>query len=381
MIIPFSKPFVSPSCASDVERTLQNSSTAGGGAQTEKSQQKLVDLGHGKSALLTNSATAALEMAAILCDLKPGDEVIMPSFTFVSTANAFVLRGAVPVFIDIESENFNIDPEKIKSAITSKTKAIVVVHYAGVACQMERITKLANDHGLLVVEDAAQGIGSSATMGKLGSIGSLGCLSFHSTKNLSSGEGGALLINDVSMIERAEIIWEKGTNRKSFRDGKVDKYTWVDVGSSFLPSEITATILLDQLNNLREINAYRKACWENYHEALGSSLKDTNIQLPSKSDFKNFNAHMFQMLLKSKNNRDEFIDEMGIQGITVAAHYVPLHSSPAGKRFGRTSGELRVTNEVSDRLVRLPMWSDTEMPQHYIIEHCVKSLEKLKNDR
>lgn len=311
-------------------------------------------------ALLTHSCTGALEMAALLLDLQPGDEVIMPSFTFVSTANAFVLRGAVPVFVDIRADTLNIDETLIEAAITPRTKAICVVHYAGVGCEMDSIMQLAAKHGVAVVEDAAQGILSSYRGRPLGGIGGFGALSFHETKNVISGEGGALLINDPAHVQRAEIIREKGTNRSQFFRGQVDKYTWVDVGSSYLPGEIIAAFLAAQLEHAHEITARRLALWGRYHAWAAPLEDDGLVRRPIVPAHCVHNAHMYYLLLPSLQARSAFIDSLKEDGVGAVFHYIPLHSSPAGKRFGRTSGAMTVTDDSSDRLVRLPLWVGLE---------------------
>lgn len=313
-----------------------------------------------KVALLTQSCTAALEMAAILANLVPGDEVIMPSFTFVSTANAFVLRGAVPVFVDIRADTLNIDEAQIEAAITPRTKAICVVHYAGVACEMDAIMALARHHGLLVIEDAAQAISSTYKGRPLGSIGELGALSFHETKNVISGEGGALLVNDEAYIARAEIIREKGTNRSKFFRGQVDKYTWVDIGSSYLPSEIIAAFLAAQLDESDRIYARRMAIWDRYHSWAEPYEHQGVLRRPIVPENCTHNAHMYYLLLPSMEARTNFIASLKQRDIGAVFHYIPLHSSPAGQRYGRAHGELPVTNDISERLVRLPFWIGLE---------------------
>ncbi|KRG80670.1 TDP-4-oxo-6-deoxy-D-glucose aminotransferase [Stenotrophomonas pavanii] len=312
------------------------------------------------ASLLTHSCTAALEMAALLLDLEDGDEVIMPSYTFVSTSNAFVLRGAVPVFVDIRADTLNIDETLIEAAITPRTKAICVVHYAGVACEMDEILAIASRHGLAVVEDAAQGIMSTYKGRPLGTIGDLGALSFHETKNIISGEGGALLCRDRTHAERAEIIREKGTNRSRFFRGQVDKYTWVDVGSSFLPGEITAAFLSAQMDAAEDITARRLAIWERYHawaaphEAAGRLVRPT---IPAHTTH---NAHMYYMLLPSLEARTAFIQSLRTQGVQAVFHYIPLHSSPAGASHGRVGSAMQVTDNLSERLVRMPLWVGVE---------------------
>ncbi len=311
-------------------------------------------------ALLTHSCTAALEIAAMVAGLEEGDEVIMPSYTFVSSANAFVLRGAVPVFVDIRPDTLNIDESKIEAAITKKTKAIVPVHYAGVACEMDTIMAIAQKHNLLVIEDAAQGICADYKGRPLGSIGHMGAFSFHETKNVISGEGGALLINDVRFIEAAEIVREKGTNRSRFFRGQVDKYTWVDIGSSYLPGEVIAAFLLAQLQEAQAITQRRKAIWQQYHEFFAAYEQAGRLIRPSiPADAEN-NAHMYYIILKDLADRTEFIMHMKEHDVNCVFHYVPLHSSPAGKRFSRVSGAMTHTETLSDRLVRLPLWIGIE---------------------
>ncbi len=305
---------------------------------------------------LTHSCTAALEMAAILADLGPGDEVIMPSFTFVSTANAVVLRGAVPVFVDIRSDTLNIDECLIEQAITPRTKAIVAVHYAGTACAMEEIMAIATKHDLLVIEDAAQALMSQYKGRFLGTIGHFGCFSFHETKNIISGEGGALLINDSKFIERAEIIREKGTNRSCFFRGQVDKYTWVDVGSSFLPGELIAAFLYGQLEHAdRIINARQQICIH-YFESLRPFEDLGFLRLPFCPDDCRNNGHIFYILTKSLYERTRMIDHLNSRGIGAVFHYVPLHSSPAGRKFGVVANSMKITEDVSDRILRLPLF-------------------------
>lgn len=308
-----------------------------------------------KKAFLTHSGTGALEMAAILCGIGPGDEVIMPSFTFVSTASAFVLRGSVPIFVDIRKDTLNIDEKLIQRAITPRTKAIVVIHYAGVPCDMDAISAIARHHGLLVVEDAAQALLSGWRGCMAGSIGQLGCLSFHETKNVTSGEGGALLVNDEKMVERAEIIYEKGTDRMRFIRGEIDKYTWVDVGSSYLAGELMAAHLFAQLEHAEAITTRRRAIHARYLEGLRSLELNGSATLPVDLDGVTHNGHNFYLILPDHATRERLIRHLKAQGIQAVFHYVPLHSSPAGKRYGRTDGELRVTDTISDCLVRLPL--------------------------
>lgn len=333
-----------------------NSMLSGDGPFTKRCHEWLVQKNGACKALLTHSCTAALEMAAILAELQPGDEVIMPSYTFVSSANPFVLRGAVPVFVDIRSDTLNIDETLIEAAITSKTRAIVPVHYAGVACEMEVIMDIAKRHGLLVIEDAAQGVMSTYKGRPLGSIGDMGCYSFHETKNVISGEGGALLINNPKFADRAEIIREKGTNRSLFFRGQVDKYTWVDQGSSYLPGEVIAAFLCAQLEAADEITDKRMVIWNKYHTAFADFEADGLLKRPVIPDGCSHNAHMYYVLLPSLAKRTFFIDKLKERDIYSVFHYIPLHSSPAGLKFSRFEGDMSNTNELSDRLVRLPLW-------------------------
>lgn len=308
--------------------------------------------------LLTHSCTAALEMAAILADVQPGDEIIIPSYTFVSTANAFVLRGGVPVFVDIRADTLNIDESLFEAAITARTKAIVPVHYAGVGCEMDTIMDIACRHGLMVIEDAAQGVMATYKGRPLGAIGDLGCFSFHETKNIISGEGGALLINNPALAERAEIIREKGTNRSQFFRGQVDKYTWVDVGSSYLPGEIIAAFLWAQLEEAQSITVRRLGLWQRYHDAFEPLERAGRVRRPVIPDDCGHNAHMYYLLLRDLEDRTAFIERMKEGGVNCVFHYVPLHSSPAGLRYARAAGALPVTESIADRLIRLPLFVD-----------------------
>ena len=311
-----------------------------------------------KESLLVHSGTAALELAAIMADLKAGDEVIMPSYTFCSTANAFVLQGAVPVFTDIREDTLNLDEKKIEEAITPKTKAIVPVHYAGVACEMDSIMKIAKKHNLLVIEDAAQAFDSYYKGQPLGTIGDMGCFSFHETKNIMSGEGGLFVTNNENFAERAEIVREKGTNRSKFFRGQVDKYTWVDKGSSYLPSDIIAAYLYSVLEASDEIQHKRKKIWNTYHDAFAALEKEGKVRLPIIPRECTNNAHMFYMLFSNLEERTAFISYMKKNDIYTPFHYVPLHSAPAGQKYCRTHGELKVTDKVAQTLVRLPLYYD-----------------------
>ena len=370
--IPFNRPYMTGRELSYIAQAHTNGHLAGDGMFTKKCHAWLEARTGAHKALLAHSCTAALEMAAILADIQPGDEVIMPSYTFVSTANAFVLRGGVPVFVDIRPDTLNIDETRIEAAITPRTKAIVPVHYAGVACEMDTIMTIAKGHNLLVIEDAAQGIMSTYKGKPLGSIGHMGTYSFHETKNIISGEGGALLINDERFSERAEIIREKGTNRGQFFRGQVDKYTWVDIGSSYLPGEVIAAFLWAQMEEAQSITQKRMDIWQKYHEALVPLENAGKLRRPIVPDVCQHNAHMYYILLESLGKRTEVIAQLKKQGVNSVFHYVPLHSAPAGKKYGRASGELRHTDNLSDRLLRLPLWNGLDGAQDFVISELQK---------
>lgn len=338
------------------EAAEKNRKICGDGPFSRKCHAWMEERFGAEKVLLTTSGTAALEMAAVLCDLKPGDEVILPSFTFSSTATAFQAMGATLVFVDIRPDTMNIDETKIEDAITERTRVIVPVHYAGVACEMDEIVRIARKHGLIVVEDAAQGVMSTYKGRALGTIGTFGCYSFHETKNYSMGEGGALVINDPAYIERAEIIREKGTNRSLFRLGQVDKYTWVDRGSSYLQSDLNAAYLWAQLERADEINDDRLATWHAYYEAFAPLAEAGRVELPVVPEGCVHNAHMFYLKVRDLEERTAFIEHLKQHGVMAVFHYVPLHSSPAGLKFGRFHGEDVFTTRESDRLVRLPMY-------------------------
>ena len=355
--IPFNRPPVKGRELAYLEQALAGRQLSGDGPFTKRCHEWLKTKLGTKGALLTHSCTAALEMAALLGDLEPGDEVIMPSFTFVSTANAVALRGAVPVFVDIRPDTLNLDENLIEAAITPKTKAIDVVHYAGVGCEMDRILEIAKAKNLMVVEDAAQAVLAKYKGRYLGTIGHLGALSFHETKNVVSGEGGALLINDTTLSDRAEIIREKGTNRSQFFRGQVDKYTWVDIGSSFLPSELNAAVLLAQLETAHEINDERMAVWNRYHAAFRDLEAQGKFRRPFVPDHCEINGHMYYLLARSLEERTALINHLKAQGIAAVFHYVPLHSAPAGRKFARPHGTLATTDATSEHLVRLPLWA------------------------
>lgn len=377
-MIPFNKPYMTGRELHYIAQAHSNGHLSGDGIFTRQCHAALEQLTGCDKALLTHSCTAALEMCALLLDLRPGDEVIMPSFTFVSTANAFVLRGAVPVFVDVRPDTLNIDESLIEDAITPRTRAICVVHYAGVGCEMDEIGALAAKHGLQVVEDAAQGVMSTYKGRALGGIGSLGALSFHETKNVISGEGGALLINDARFLERAEMIREKGTNRSRFFRGQIDKYTWMDVGSSYLPSEIVAAFLAAQLEHAREITDRRLAIWERYHAWAAELEGDGVLRRPVVPAHCTHNAHMYYLLLPSLEARQRFIASLKADGIGAVFHYVPLHSTPAGREFGRPAvgSGLPVTDRVSDTLVRLPLWVGLEEHLDQVLSSCTRALSQ-----
>ncbi|OON38548.1 dTDP-4-amino-4,6-dideoxygalactose transaminase [Izhakiella australiensis] len=356
-MIPFNAPPVVGNESEYMQSAMSSGKLCGDGGFTRRCQQWLEHRFNCPKVLLTPSCTASLEMAAILLDLQPGDEVIMPSFTFVSTANAFVLRGATIVFIDVREDTLNLDENKIEAAITSRTKAIVVVHYAGVSCEMDAIMALAAKYDLKVVEDAAQGVMSSWKGRALGTIGHIGCFSFHETKNYTAGgEGGATLINDRSLIERAEIIREKGTNRSQFFRGQVDKYTWRDLGSSYLMSDLQAAYLWAQLEAADRINQQRLRLWQHYYQALKPLAERGRLVLPNQPKGCQHNAHMFAIRLRDEQERSALINWLKEAEILAVFHYIPLHTSPAGQRFGRFHGKDEVTTRESERLLRLPLF-------------------------
>lgn len=366
--IPFNKPYMTGRELWYIAQAHTNGHLSGDGMFTKKCHAWLEAHSGAHKALLTHSCTAALEMAAILADIQPGDEVIMPSYTFVSTANAFVLRGGVPVFVDIRVDTLNIDENLIEAAITSRTKAIVPVHYAGVACEMDTIMDIARRHNLLVIEDAAQGIMSTYKGKPLGSIGHMGAYSFHETKNIISGEGGALLINDQRFVERAEIIREKGTNRSQFFRGQVDKYTWVDIGSSYLPGEVIAAFLWAQMEDADQITNKRLGIWSFYHQVLAPLESAGKLRRPIVTKDSNHNAHMYYIILPNLEIRTQVITQLRSAGINTVFHYVPLHDAPYGKTHGRANNKLPVTCMVSECLLRLPLWLGVEAHQQKIAD-------------
>lgn len=364
-MVPFNRPYMTGKELGLISQAHDNGHLSGDGPFTKRCHEWLQQRTGAHKALLTHSCTAALEMAALLLDLKAGDEVIMPSYTFVSTANAFVLRGAIPVFVDIRPDTLNLDESLVEAAITPRTRAICVVHYAGVGCEMDAIMAIAQRHRLRVVEDAAQAIMSTYRGHPLGTIGDIGALSFHETKNIISGEGGALLCRDDTWAERAEIVREKGTNRSKFFRGQVDKYTWVDAGSSFLPGEISAAFLAAQMDAADDITARRMALWNQYHAWAEPYEKVGKLRRPIVPAHCTHNAHMYYLLLPTLGTRTAFIEAMKAAGVQCVFHYIPLHSSPAGLRYARAHDDLAVTNDISGRLVRMPLWIGLEeyMPQ------------------
>lgn len=355
--VPFNVPPVAGREIEYVREVIGRREFSGDGVFTAKCQDWLKEYLGVAGAFLTNSCTTALEMAAILSELEPGDEVIMPSFTFVSTANAVVLRRAVPVFVDIRPDTLNLDEELIEAAITSRTKAICVVHYAGVCAEMDTIAEIARRHGLLVIEDAAQALMSTYRSRPAGRLGDLACFSFHETKNVTTGEGGALAINNPRFCERAYVVWEKGTNRRAFKSAFVDKYTWIDCGSSFLPSEFTSAVLFAQLEQIRRFSAERRAIWLRYHDAFADLEAAGIARRPIVPPHCAHNGHLYYLVLRDKAARDRLIGSLRAEDIWAPFHYVPLHSSPAGLRYARADGELSVTDMTSACLVRLPLFA------------------------
>ncbi len=369
MKVPFNIPATTGNELKYIAQTFENNKLSGDGSFTNKCSQWFEREFECAKVLLTTSCTHALEMCAILTNIKEGDEVIIPSFTFVSTANAFALRGARLVFVDIRPDTLNIDEEVLESAITERTKAIVVVHYAGVSCEMDRIMEIANKHELVVIEDAAQAVMSKYKGKPLGTIGHLGCFSFHDTKNYTSGEGGALLINDERFIQRAEVIREKGTNRSSFLRGQVDKYTWIDIGSSYLPSELNAACLYAQLEQAEEINQDRLNSWQLYYNSLQPLVDIGLIELPGIPEECQHNAAIFYFKVKTMEERCRLISYLREKGIGSAFHYIPLHNSEAGREYGKFRGIDFYTTETSETIIRLPMFYGlTEAQNSYVVE-------------
>ncbi len=377
--IPFNRPTITGDEKKYLEECLALRKFSGDGAFTKRATSLLVEKIHGSRALLTTSCTDALEMCALLLNIKPGDEVIMPSFTFVSTANAFVLRGAKIVFVDVDPQTMNVDPSCVEAAINKNTKAIVLVHYAGISCDMDAFVRIRKQYGIPIVEDAAQAIYAKYKDNFLGTLGDLACFSFHETKNINCGEGGALVVNNVEFFERAEILREKGTNRSRFFRGQTDKYTWMDVGSSFLMNELSAAFLLAQLERIEEITARRVSISAKYREALADLAAAGEVDLQSLPDYARPNGHLFYLKLKSEAQRARYISYTNQMNVNTVFHYIPLHSSPAGRIFSTFHGEDRFTTCESEKLVRLPLYySMTEKEQESVIECTLDFFKKSK---
>jgi dTDP-4-amino-4,6-dideoxygalactose transaminase len=372
MRIPFNRPFIIGKELYYMAQSVLSGRISGNGPFTKKCQALMEEKFHAKKILLTNSCTAALEMAAILCGVTPRDEVILPSFTFVSTANAFYMKGAKLVFVDIRSDTLNIDEKKIAGAITSFTKVVVPVHYAGIGCAMDQIMEIAHRYGVYVVEDAAQGVNATFSGQYLGTIGDLGTLSFHETKNFICGEGGAIVVNHEKFIERAEIIREKGTNRSKFFRGEIDKYTWVDIGSSYLPSDLLAAFLYAQLENVDKISKCRQEIFEYYYDALSPLSEKGLLRLPAITSECGGNYHMFYILLKDEETRKNLMDYLKSKGILAIFHYLPLHLSPMGRSMGYQEGQLPVTESISGRLLRLPFYYELKKEEQAEIVQWIK---------
>lgn len=355
--IPFNRPYATGNELTYMRAAMANACLAGNGPFGDRCSVLLERLMGCRRVLLTHSCTGALEMALTLAEIGPGDEVVMPSFTFVSTANAVVARGGTPVFVDVRPDTLCLDERQLGAALSGRTKAVVPVHYAGVSCDMEMVCQFAAQQGLIVIEDAAQGIAASFRGRPLGSIGELGALSFHETKNVSCGEGGALLVNDERFLERAEVVHEKGTDRQRFYRGLVDKYTWVDVGSSYALSDLAAAYLFAQLERLDSITAMRRVVWDLYDESFADIEAAGDVRRPFVPEHAVHNGHLYYLLVRDLSARTEVLERLAHDGIGAVFHYVPLHSSPAGRRYGRAIGDLDVTTSVSDRLLRLPLWA------------------------
>jgi len=376
-MIPFNVPAVTGQELENLEEVLRNKNRCGDGSFTEQCSCWFEENYAAKKALLTTSCTHALEMTALLINISPGDEVIMPSYTFVSTANAFILRGATVVFIDVDRETMNMDVTLLDKAVTEKTKAIVPVHYAGIACDMDRILEFSRKRNIAVIEDAAQGFNARYNGKLLGSMGTFGCISFHDTKNISCGEGGILLINDQSYIERAKIIREKGTNRSQFMLGMVDKYTWVDIGSSYLPSEFNAAVLWSQIQYRETIHKSRMQIWEEYYSQLSGLSESGKMQVMKVPENREHNAHMFYIKAEDINQRTRLIEFLKARGIAGVFHYIPLHSSPFGKKHSRfISNGTDITTSESERLLRLPLWYGMSIGQIESVCNAVKDFYK-----
>ena len=358
--VPFNKPKLRGNELRFIQDAVEKGQLSGDGLFTKKCSDLITDLTGSKYCLLTHSCTAALEMAGMLSGISYGDEVIMPSYTFVSTANAVVLRGGIPVFVDVEEATMNMNCNEVKDAITSKTKAIFAVHYGGFMADMKQLSEISREHNIVLVEDAAQAFGSSFEGKPAGSFGDLAAFSFHETKNIISGEGGALVINNENLFDRAQVIRQKGTNRNQFLSGQADKYTWVDIGSSFLPGELISAFLYGQLQNHEKIKMERLSIFKRYENSLIELQNLEKISLVDKPKNQSGNGHLFYILLNSQKDRDKFIEHMSMNNILCPFHYVPLHDSPAGRNYGRTFGDMNVTNDYATRLVRLPIHSELQ---------------------
>jgi len=368
-MIPFNRAYIAKNQLEYINKALKNNHISGDGPFTKECHEMLESQLDVEKVLLTTNCTHALEIASLLLDLKPGDEIITPSFTFVSTVNAFVLRGAVPVFVDIRPDTLNIDEALIEEKITEQTRAIFVVHYAGVGCEMDSILNISEKYNIPIIEDNAHGLYGKYKQKNLGTFGCMATQSFHETKNISCGEGGALIINDPGLIDRAEIIREKGTNRSRFFRGQVDKYTWVDVGSSYLPSEILAAVLCAQLEEYKFIQKRRSYIWKQYFETLSEWAEENSVKLPYIPDYCSQSYHMFYMQFPNLKTRQDFIGYLKGHGVHAVFHYIPLHTSEMGMKYGYTQGELPITESVSDRLVRLPFFVDlSESDQGHIVK-------------
>jgi len=376
--IPFNKPLVLGKEFDNIKKVIVSNRFSGDGEFTKKCSELMERKFNSKKVLVTTSCTHALEMAFILINLQPGDEVICPSYTFVSTVNAFMLRGAKPVFVDIRKDTLNIDENLIEEKITDRTKAIIPVHYAGVSCEMDKINKIAKKHKLFIIEDAAQGVNAKYKGKSLGTLGDMGTYSFHESKNYQCGEGGALLIENEEFFERAEIIREKGTNRSKFFRGEVDKYTWVDIGSSYLPAEILAAFLYEQLENMDKVKKKRQESFRYYYDNLKELEMEGKIRLPIIPEECETNYHMFYMLLSSEQGRNELLSRLKEKSIYATFHYIPLHTSPMGKRLGYKKGDLPVTERISGRILRLPMFYELKVKeQAYIVDNVVRIIQSI----
>jgi dTDP-4-amino-4,6-dideoxygalactose transaminase len=371
--VPFNQPYTSGAELEYIREAIAGSHLSGNGPFTQKCSAWLEAALGARRVLLTHSCTGALEMATLLAEIGAGDEVIMPSFAFTSTATAVALRGGTPVFVDIEDDTLNIDAQRVANAVTDRTRAIMPVHYAGVACAMDELTEIAAARGLFVIEDAAHALGSTLKGRPLGAIGTFGTLSFHETKNVISGEGGALIVNDPDFVDRAEILLEKGTNRRAFFRGEVDKYTWLDLGSSFLASELTCAFLWAQIERAEWLNAQRMNVWRRYHDGFADLAREGLVRRPVVPMGAEHNAHLYFLLTPDESVRNDLIDSLAREHVRAVFHYLPLHSSPAGRRLGRVKGELPVTDRASATLVRLPLWVGMSDAQ---VEHVISAVHR-----